>query len=59
MQELKMFRVAILLQNGISEAQNFETMEKAYDYILENDPKKFRIMDMEKSEIIETELGKR
>jgi hypothetical protein len=53
------YRVAILLQNGIPEAQDFETRNEVDDYILAKDPKRFRIMDKETNEIIEDEKGRR
>jgi hypothetical protein len=54
-----MYRVAILLQNGKPEAKDFETLKEVDDYILLNDPKRFRIMNKDTNEIIETEEGKR
>jgi hypothetical protein len=53
------FRVAILLQDGKPEAKDFETLKEVDDYILLNDPKRYRIMDKETNEIIEDEKGKR
>lgn len=48
-----------MLKDGTPQAQDFDTKEEVDDYILKNDPKRFRIMDKETNEIIEDENGRR
>ena len=54
-----MYRVAIILKSGEIISGNFKKKEEVDDFILNSDYKRYRIMDIETKEIIETEQGKR
>lgn len=56
-----MYRVAFILQSGETDHKDFETKDKAMDFVISklDNLKRYRIMDLTTSEIIETDEYRR
>lgn len=53
------YRVALITKLGKNYVQSFSTRDEVDTFILSYEVKKYRILDLETNEIIETEKGKR
>jgi len=56
MNKLK-YRCAIITENGEIKSKNCETRDEVDQFILENNAKRFRILDKELRRVIETDEG--
>lgn len=54
---MEKFRVALVTESGEHLAENFDTKDEIDDFILNNNAKKYRILDKIKNEVIESEKG--
>jgi len=55
---MKRYRCAIIMENGKLKGLNCKTKKEVDQFILENNAKRFRILDRSLCRVIETETGK-
>lgn len=51
------YRVALITESGEHLAENFDTREEVDDFLLKNNAKKYRIIDRNTKQMLESERG--
>lgn len=54
---MKKYRVALITESGEHLAENFDTREEVDDFLLKNNAKKYRIIDRNTKQMLESERG--
>ena len=49
-----MFRVAVIRKSGKSEGKSFKTVELCYNFLLEEEYKRYKILNIETNKIVES-----